>query len=623
MADQKLTQLTALATLSADDLFYVVDDPAGAALSRKMAASVLDARYLQDAPSDGSTYGRNNAAWVVVGAGSTLPVADTQTIVKGSADATKLLRFEIDGFTAGATRVLTPPNQDTLLAGQNFANSFTVDQTYTANLIYVEPAPAGFVAHKFYAVDPIDPDAKLFNWNVATSDNPGSVRNNVVMNWGYNVAAGGGPEDDTDGCFYEQLETFYSPGAEAQFEYHWDFFLSGGADPGVRPMHLNCHQTSGDVDLYWFTDSITWQSAHDGSFVLLTLDSGANEAASQFAVHIPALHHDLLSFSGTTHAGLKLNSLTTTQQNALTPANGMLIYNTTTSHIHGYIGGAWAQVDGGGGGGTPGGADTQIQFNDGGSFGGDAQLVWDKTANLLTLTGKAVIGGGTSDAVLRLDDAGLATDYVLTVHADDENPYGFVYFNDTFGSASVNDGFSYYLFNNGIFEQASPSTMRFRAGYVTQFQITTTALTMFQPLSLYDDDSPLTNQPVRALTIGANNTSAAADGFGTYMQVEAQDIGPNYNVAIGRLNWIWSTATHASRVAQVFCEANYSGGLSEIWRGQAGASPAISFLGGGVTPATRQTHIADPSGGGTQDAEARTAINSILNLLEAFGFMAT
>lgn len=45
MADQKLTQLTALASLSADDLFYVVDDPAGAALSRKMAASVLDARF--------------------------------------------------------------------------------------------------------------------------------------------------------------------------------------------------------------------------------------------------------------------------------------------------------------------------------------------------------------------------------------------------------------------------------------------------------------------------------------------------------------------------------------------------------------------------------------------------
>lgn len=29
--------------------------------------------------------------------------------------------------------------------------------------------------------------------------------------------------------------------------------------------------------------------------------------------------------------------------------------------------------------GTPGGSDTQVQFNDSGSFGGDANLVWDKT----------------------------------------------------------------------------------------------------------------------------------------------------------------------------------------------------------------------------------------------------
>ena len=48
---------------------------------------------------------------------------------------------------------------------------------------------------------------------------------------------------------------------------------------------------------------------------------------------------------------------------------------------------AYADSVGGGGGGTPGGSDTQIQFNDGGSFGGDADLVWNKTTNALTITG--------------------------------------------------------------------------------------------------------------------------------------------------------------------------------------------------------------------------------------------
>lgn len=41
----------------------------------------------------------------------------------------------------------------------------------------------------------------------------------------------------------------------------------------------------------------------------------------------------------------------------------------------------------GGGGGTPGGANTQIQFNDGGIFGGNANLTFDKATSVLTITG--------------------------------------------------------------------------------------------------------------------------------------------------------------------------------------------------------------------------------------------
>ncbi|MGZ8888061.1 MAG: hypothetical protein ACXW1D_00730 [Halobacteriota archaeon] len=43
---------------------------------------------------------------------------DTNPIVKGSVDATKRLRLEVDGFTTGVTRVLTPPNYDGTIATQ-------------------------------------------------------------------------------------------------------------------------------------------------------------------------------------------------------------------------------------------------------------------------------------------------------------------------------------------------------------------------------------------------------------------------------------------------------------------------------------------------------------------------
>lgn len=39
----------------------------------------------------------------------------------------------------------------------------------------------------------------------------------------------------------------------------------------------------------------------------------------------------------------------------------------------------------------------------------------------------------------------------------------------------------------------------------------------------------------------------------------------------------------------------------------------------GVTPIARQAGISDPSGGVTIDSQARTAINSILDVLDAYG----
>lgn len=51
------------------------------------------------------------------GGGTTLPVDDGTAIVKGSADATKLLRFEMDTDVAtGTTRVLTIPSSDATIA---------------------------------------------------------------------------------------------------------------------------------------------------------------------------------------------------------------------------------------------------------------------------------------------------------------------------------------------------------------------------------------------------------------------------------------------------------------------------------------------------------------------------
>lgn len=64
-------------------------------------------------------------------AGTALPADDTQTIVKGSSDASKLLRFEVDGFTTGTTRVLTPQNADYTIAGLSTTQTFTGTNTFS------------------------------------------------------------------------------------------------------------------------------------------------------------------------------------------------------------------------------------------------------------------------------------------------------------------------------------------------------------------------------------------------------------------------------------------------------------------------------------------------------------
>lgn len=55
----------------------------------------------------------------------TAPFVDTTAIVKGSADATKQARFEVDGFTTATTRAFTLPNADTTLVGTDIAQTLT------------------------------------------------------------------------------------------------------------------------------------------------------------------------------------------------------------------------------------------------------------------------------------------------------------------------------------------------------------------------------------------------------------------------------------------------------------------------------------------------------------------
>jgi hypothetical protein len=75
--------------------------------------------------------------------GATLPAVDTTSIVEGSADATKEIRFEVDGLTTATVRVITAPDSNTTLpiiaqvvtlAGPTAARTYTFPDASTTVL---------------------------------------------------------------------------------------------------------------------------------------------------------------------------------------------------------------------------------------------------------------------------------------------------------------------------------------------------------------------------------------------------------------------------------------------------------------------------------------------------------
>lgn len=130
MADTKISGLTALTGANVDtaaDILPIVDTSAGS--TKKITVDELGLA-LQ-------------------------PFSDGEALVRGSSDATKLLRFEVDGFTTGTTRVLTAPNFDgtisTLAGTETLTNKSLTSPTVTGT-----PTAAGSTWTSLGSVTTID-----------------------------------------------------------------------------------------------------------------------------------------------------------------------------------------------------------------------------------------------------------------------------------------------------------------------------------------------------------------------------------------------------------------------------------------------------------------------------------
>jgi hypothetical protein len=92
-------------------------------------------------------------------------------------------------------------------------------------------------------------------------------------------------------------------------------------------------------------------TASNGNSVILGSGISVNDELVVIAFNAFSIADAVSAASGGTFVGAvnmttytKFGSLTTTQRNALTGANGMIIYNTTDNKFQGYENGAWANL---------------------------------------------------------------------------------------------------------------------------------------------------------------------------------------------------------------------------------------------------------------------------------------
>lgn len=155
-----------------------------------------------------------------------------------------------------------------------------------------------------------------------------------------------------------------------------------GGDIGIRDtapaLYLDAPTIDWQIDLNSIVfNAINFRNVTNSLNVMTMLPSGSIGIGTT-APNASAL----LDVSSTTQ-GVLLPRLTTTQVGAVaTPTDGLIVYDVDTDTIKLRANGAWASL-GAGGGGSPGGADTQIQYNNSGAFAGSSGLVWDNSTATL------------------------------------------------------------------------------------------------------------------------------------------------------------------------------------------------------------------------------------------------
>jgi hypothetical protein len=146
--------------------------------------------------------------------------------------------------------------------------------------------------------------------------------------------------------------------------------------------------------------------------------------------------------------------------------NGYVLQTDGTGNL------SWtAQTGNGGGNGSPGGSNMQVQFNDAGLFGGDAGFFYDKDTNLLSVTYiEADAGNLTNIPYANINGIGNVSSVNL-----DGNSQNVLYGNGLFSGIAAGATANYANFAGNVIENAQPNITS--VGTLTSLDVATTIQT--------------------------------------------------------------------------------------------------------------------------------------------------
>ncbi len=310
--------------------------------------------YAKDSGGESKLFFKSDAGteYDLSAGGASLPVADTTSIVEGSSDNTKEIRFEVDGLTTGTVRVLTPQDANYTLAGTNISNTFTSQQVI----------------------------------------NPGTTPQ-IALNLGIDVIGSTGTRDS------HQIQWIGRSDDGSSHAVNWIAFTDVTSNAGASTWTL---QSRVDLDSFATRFSVSDAGAvTGGTYNKVTITAPASGSTLTIADGKTLTASNTLTFTGTdsssvafgaggtvayvgaanswadgvkqtfnpdgTNAGINVGSHA---GDPSSPANGDLWYDSTANELTARINGANVALGAGGGSGSPGGSSGNLQWNNGGAFAG-------------------------------------------------------------------------------------------------------------------------------------------------------------------------------------------------------------------------------------------------------------